>query len=103
MPMLAPATPVSYLGHAATVVHGYDPSDPWLPIPSQRRAPVVNIRFDVPAPGLSVSSTSPPPPYPPLAAPCGAPHTGRPAYPEGGSLVPYQPRHARPYPPSSTG
>ena len=43
----------TYHGHPATVVHGYDPADPWLPAPDQRREPSVNIRFDRAVPGMS--------------------------------------------------
>lgn len=46
-------TPVSYMGHPATVVHGYDPADPWLPSPDQRRDPSVNIIFDRAVRGMS--------------------------------------------------
>lgn len=43
---------VTYLGHGATVVHGFDPSDPWLPS-GPRNPATVNIRFDSAPRGVS--------------------------------------------------
>ena len=34
---------VTYLGHRATVMHGYQSDDAWVPVPSQRREPTASI------------------------------------------------------------